>query len=135
MSGKRFYSNAHLLVAAIRILEHQNNRPPSIEEVSECLSFSLEQGNLLCKKLQEMEIIKTVGSGFDNTLLITNHTLLEEISQDENGDGLAKELQKFQDSRKDFSKKIMDIKAGQKKKQKDLFAEIEKKLKKDLEKE
>jgi hypothetical protein len=47
MQNSDLYSHAHLIVAAIRVLSHQNAKPPSVDEVSRALSFSLEQGNLI----------------------------------------------------------------------------------------
>ncbi|MBU4389031.1 MAG: hypothetical protein KKB23_05775, partial [Proteobacteria bacterium] len=64
MKGKDFYSEAHLVVAAIRILQHQNSAPPSIDEVCRTISLSLEQGNFVCRKLNEMNIIDVVEGAF-----------------------------------------------------------------------
>lgn len=132
MKGKDFYSDAHLVVAAIRILEHQNSAPPSIDEVCRTISFSLEQGNLVCRKLNEMNIINIVAGAFGTKLFIKNHLLLEDIPKGATEDNLGKELKKFQESKKNYTQKIELFKTEQEKKRKDLFAELEKKLKKDL---
>ena len=134
MQGKDFYSDAHLVVAAIRILEHQNSTPPSIDEVCRVMSFSLEQGNFVCRKLNEMNIIDVVEGAFGTKLFIKNHLLLEEIPKGATEDNLEKELKKFQNTKKDYSQKIKLFQTEQKKKKKNLFAELEKKLKKDLDK-
>jgi hypothetical protein len=44
------------------------------------------------------------------------------------------DLKKFQDTQKSFSRKIESFQAQQKQKKKDLFTEMEKKLKEELEK-
>jgi hypothetical protein len=54
------YSSAHLFVAAIRVCEHQNSTPPSLTEICNMISFSIEKGNFLCRKLDEMGIIEIV---------------------------------------------------------------------------
>ena len=132
MQSKDFYSDAHLVVAATRILGHQNSAPPSIDEVCRTISFSLEQGNLVCRKLSEMNIIDIVEGAFGTKLFIKNHLLLEDIPKGATDDNLEKELKKFQESKKDYTQKIKLFQSEQEKKRKDLFAELEKKLKKDV---
>jgi hypothetical protein len=124
------YENAHLVVAAIRIFTHQNSRHPSIDEICKILSFSLEQGNLICKKLQDMGIVDVVEGAFENHFFIKDHLKIEEIPRDKKEDKLEDALKKFKDSRKDFSKKIESFQVKQAQKQKALFAELEEKLKK-----
>ena len=132
MKGKGFYSDAHLVVAAIRILEHRNSASPSIDEVCRTISFSLEQGNFICRKLNEINIIDIVEGAFGTKLFIKDHLLLEKIPQEATEDNLEKELKKFQNAKKDYIQKIKVFKAEQEKKKKNLFSELEKKFKKDL---
>ena len=73
MKKTDFYSNAHLVVAAIRIHAHQNAAFPTINEVCRTLSFSMEQGNYICKKLIGMGIIEVVEGAYETRLFIKNH--------------------------------------------------------------
>jgi len=130
MQDHDLYSNAHLVVAAIRIFTHKNSRHPSVDEICRTLSFSLEQGNRICNKLRDMEIIDVVEGAFENHIFIKNHLKIEEISRDKKEDKFEEALKKFQDSKKDFSKKIESFQDKQAQKQKALFAELEEKLKK-----
>jgi hypothetical protein len=130
MQNSDFYSNAHLFVAAIRVLTHQNSTPPSIDQVCRTISFSLEQGNFICKKLKKVGIVDVVEGAFGTRLFIKNHLKIEEIPKGKKEDKLEESLKVFQNSRKDFTQKIESFQAKQAKKQKDLFAELEKKLKK-----
>jgi len=132
MQDSDFYSNAHLVVAAIRILTHKNSAPPSMEEVCGILSFSSEQGNFIFRKLKDIGIIDMVEGGFGIRLFIKNHLKIEEIPRGKKEDRLEEALKKFQNSKKDITKRIESIQARQAKKQKDLFAELEEKLKKGL---
>jgi len=129
MQHPDLYSNAHLVVAAIRIFTHKNSKHPSLNEICKTLSFSLEQGNLVCKKLKDLGIIDVVEGAFENHLFIKDHLKIEEISRDKKEDRLEEALKKFKDSKKDFSKKIESFQAKQAEKQKALFAELEEKLK------
>jgi len=124
------YYNAHLVVAAIRIYTHKNSKHPSMNEICDTLSFSLEQGNLICKKLKDLGVIDVVEGAFENHLFIKDHLKIEEIPRDKKEDKLEDALKKFKDSKKDFSKKIESFQAKQAEKQKALFAELEEKLKK-----
>jgi hypothetical protein len=130
MQHPDLYSNAHLVVAAIRIFTHKNSKHPSLNEICKTLSFSLEQGNLICNKLRELRIIDVVEGAFENHLFIKDHLKIEEIPRDKKEDKLGDALKKFKDSKKDFSKTIESFQAKQAEKQKALFAELEEKLKK-----
>ncbi len=134
MQNSDFYSDAHLVVAAIRVLTHQNSTPPSMDQVCRIISFSLEQGNFICKKLKEIGIVDVVEGGFGTRLFIKNHLKIEEIPRGKKEDKLGEALKEFQNSRKDFTQKIESFQAKQAKKQKDLFAELEEKLKKESDK-
>jgi hypothetical protein len=128
------YKKAHLVVAAIRLLEYQSDSSPSIEKVCRMLSFSIEQGNLIVRRLQDLGIVDITHGAFGTHLFIQNHLAIENIQKGEQEDKLAHELEKFQTAQKERSKKFESIKAEQAAKKKNLFAEIEQKLKKDLEK-
>lgn len=134
MQNSDFYSDAHLVVAAIRVLTHQNSTPPSIDEVCRIISFSLEQGNFTCKKLKDIEIVDVVEGVFGTRLFIKNHLKIEEIPRGKKEDKLGEALKEFQNSKKDFTRAIESFQAKQAKKQKDLFAGLEKKLQKESDK-
>ena len=129
-----FYSNAHLTVAAIRVCEHRHSTPPSLEEICDTLSFSIEKGSLILRKLKEMDIIDVVKGSFGDRFFIRNHLKLEDIPRGQEENKLEEELKKFQDTQKALTQKIESFKAEQARKKKDLFSEMEKKLKAELEK-
>ena len=131
---KDFYTQAHLLVAAIRVFEHKNSRPPTIEELCQTIEFSVEKGNFICRKLEELEIVEAVEGSYGTRLFVRDHLKIEDIPRGESENNFEEELKKFQDGRKAISQKIETFQAEQKQKKKDLFAEMEKKLKKELDK-
>ena len=128
------YSQAHLIVAAIRVYEHLNSRPPTVDDVCRVINFSVEQGYFICRKLQEIDIIKAVEGTYGTRLFISDHLKLEDLPRDEPENKLEDDLKKFQSTQKALSQKIESFQAQQKQKKKDLFAEMEKKLKEELEK-
>jgi hypothetical protein len=129
-----FYSQAHLVVAAIRIFKHLNSRPPSIDDLCQTVNFSIEKGNFICRKLEELEIVEAVDGSYGTRLFVRDHLKIEDIPRGETDNKFEDELKKFQDNRKTFSKKMETFQAQQKQKKKDLFAEMEKKLKEEMDK-
>ena len=128
------YSQSHLVVAAIRIYEHLHSRPPTVEDVCRVIHLSAEQGHFICRKLQEIEVINAVEGSYGTRLFVNDHLKLEELPRDEPENKLEDDLKKFQDTQKSFSRKIESFQAQQKQKKKDLFSEMEKKLKEELDK-
>ena len=129
-----FYSNAHLTVAAIRVCEHRHSTPPSLEEICDTLSFSIEKVSLILRKLQEMDIIDVVKGSYGDRFFIRNHLKLEDIPRGQEENKLEEELKKFQDTQKALTQKVESFRAEQARKKKNLFSEMEKKLKAELEK-
>ena len=132
MTERDLYSNAHLMVSAVRVLEHQKGHPPSIEEVCDTLSFTSEQGHIYLNKLSELGIVEVVEGNYGTRLFLRDHLKIEEIPRDDKESKLGDAIKEFQDSRKKMSEKIASIQADQAKKKKDLFAELESQLKKKL---
>ncbi len=128
------YSQSHLVVAAIRVYEYLNSRPPSVDDVCQMINFSAEKGHFICRKLQEIDAIKAVEGSYGTRLFINDHLKMEDLPRGEPENKLEDDLKKFQDTQKAFSRKIESFQAQQKQKKKDLFTEMEKKLKEELEK-
>ena len=130
MQKMDFYSQSHLFVSAVRVLSHTRVEAPSVKAVCELLTFSLEQGHLIAKKLHDLSIIEMVEGPFGTRLFIRDHLKIEEIPRDDAGTSLRDEVEKFQTSRKDFKDQIEKFQARKEQEQKELFARIEEKFKK-----
>lgn len=122
-------------MAAIRILDYREGRPPSVELVSDFLKLSVEETYRICRRLKGNEIIDIVEGAFGTKLHILDHLKIEELPRASQGNRLDEELKKFQASQKDKSKKIEAFKAEHDKKKQDLFAELNRKLKEGLDKQ
>jgi DNA-binding IscR family transcriptional regulator len=132
--SKDLYTSAHLFVSAIRVCEHQNKTPPTVEDICRILSMSIEHSSYICRKLKKMGIIDVIEGSYGNRLFVRDFLKIEEIPRDDDESKFKEELKKFQESQKGLSQKIESIKAQQAEKKKNLFAEMEKKLKKELDK-
>lgn len=126
---KDMYSLCHLVIAAIRVLEHQQNAPPTIDEVCKILSASSEQINFICRKLNEIGAIDIFEGGYGIRLDIKDHLKVEAIPKNQDVSSIQKDIQHFLNSKQDIDQKIETIKSQKEKKKKQLFAEIESKLK------
>ena len=135
MKNKSIYEQGHLFVAAMRVLEHLNNAPPSLDHIAAHLRFSPEQTGLISRRLVEAGIIDEVEGAFGRRWRISDHLRLEILPREAKSTQLDDELKKFQSERQKLAAKVESIKEEQEKKKKDLFADIEKKLKKDLAKD
>ena len=134
MESKDLYSTAHLFVAAIRVWSHQNSNAPSVADICNTLEISTERGNFLCKQLEELEVVEVVEGAFGTRLFVKDHLKIEDIPKDQKISKLDDELSKFKETQKEFSRKIESFKAEQAQKKKDLFADVQKKLKEQMNK-
>jgi DNA-binding IscR family transcriptional regulator len=131
---KDLYTEAHLLVAAIRLYEHTHARPATIEEICQMLAFSTEHAGIICRRLEELGVVEAVQGSFGARLFIRDHRKLEDIPRGEVGRKLEDEVKKFQDLQRNLTQKIETLKSEHTEKKKNLFAEMEKKLKEEIEK-
>jgi hypothetical protein len=129
------YTEAHLIVAAIRILQHRKGAPPKIEEVCALLEISDEAGHTISRNLAKLGIIERLEDPFSIKLTVANHLEIEKIPRNvPESNGLAQELEKFQAKKMKADKKVADIQAEIDKKKRDMLSSIEAKFKKEMEK-
>ncbi len=129
MEEKNLYAQAHLFVAAIRVLEHQQAAPPALESVCGLLSISLEEGNRLCRKLLDLEVIGLVEKTGDIHLFIKDHVKLEQIPLQQTSSSLADELMRFKKEKEADRKSLETLRAQQEEKKKKLHEALARKLK------
>jgi hypothetical protein len=134
MSERSAYTEGHLIVAAIRIHDHLHDSVPSLEEICTCLGLSREKGGQIVRGLERLGIVLPVESAYGQRFAIGDHLKLEELPRSATPSKLDEEIERFKSERGKMEKKVESIQSQQAQKQKDLFSEIEKKLKKNLNK-
>jgi len=135
MERKSIFNEGHLVVAAIRILEFRSGSPPASDQIAEMLKMSAEQTAYIIRRLKEEGIIELVESAFGDRWTTADYLKLEDLSRDAaEPTQLDHALEKFQSEKNKMAQKVEAIKEQQAAKKKDLFAEIEQKLKKDISK-
>jgi DNA-binding transcriptional regulator GbsR (MarR family) len=129
------YSESHLFVAAVRIHEHLHGVPPTLDEISRILNFSAEQAGFVSRRLVDLGIVEAVVQGsIGARFFIRDNSKIEAIPRGEIGPRLEDEVRKFQDIQKAITRRVESMQAEQAGKKKSLFAEMEKKLKEEIEK-
>lgn len=128
------YTEAHLLVAALRIHEHRSAQPATIEDLCRLLDFSAERGGIVLRRLAELGAVEVVQGSFGDRIFLRDHLRIEEIPRGETGKRLEEELRRFRESQRQIERKVEALQAEQAGKKKSLFAEMEKKLREELEK-
>ncbi len=127
------YTEAHLFVAAIRILSHTKKTAPALDHVCRHLAMSLERGEYILRRLKKEDIIEVVEQPHGDRLFIKAHLNIEIFKHAPSQSELDKALEEFKSEKQSFSKKIKSIQADQIQKKKDLFAQLDHQLKKEAE--
>lgn len=126
------YDEAHLFIAATRILAHQKRCAPAIEDICELIGISVEAGHSLCRKLEQKGIVELFEDPFTVKVSVANHLEIENLPKKEAGNTLAAELDQFMSKKKDMDKKVETIQAELDAKKKKMFSELEKQFKKNM---
>ena len=125
------YTEAHLIVSAIRLLKHQSGGQPAVEDVSRMIQISTEAGLAMCRKLAEKDIVQTYEDPFSIRVDIKDHLQIETLPKSEIAeDNISGDLERFMAKKQQESKKIEAIQAELDKKRQDKFSDIEAQLKK-----
>lgn len=128
------YESAHLFVAAVRVLTHKEQSPPDIDQVCDLLGVSKERGGLVCRRLEEIGAVEAVPGAYGLRLFVRDHLKLEALPREDAPDRLKNELNKFKAEQQKTASRIATLQADQKKKKQNLFEEMEKKLRAEIEK-
>ena len=89
------YAQAHLVVSGLRVREHLDHRPPSLNELAELLAVSVEELALLLRKLEDLGIVSVVKSGAAERFVPGNHLAIEDLAVQAETSSLEAELKSF----------------------------------------
>lgn len=97
--------DAHLILAAIRVLGHRHQRSPRPEEVAELLEWPEATVRLVAVRLQDLGAVTLVESAFETHLEIRDHRLVDDLEEEE-PEALAADLAAFDRRKQDESDKM-----------------------------
>lgn len=127
------YSEAHLFVAAVRVLQHLKPAAPSVEDIGELLNISTEAVLAACRRLEKRAIVTISEDPFSIKISIDNYQAIEKLPrQEEAQDSLSKDLETFMAKKKDMDKKVEAIQADLQKKKQALQSDFEARLRKEM---
>ncbi len=94
------YQEGHLIVAAIRVLENQHGRPPSVEEIAGLIGHSVEISHMFIRGLEASAILRVMQTPFETAVEIVNHLALEELSAEEKKVAFGDDLEEFKEKKR-----------------------------------
>jgi len=125
------YAQGHLLVAAVRVLEHREGKPPTYEEIGGLLGISHEVVGAYARALRDQGIIKILETPFDTRVEVADYLKLEELPREARTAAMKGEVDAFLERTRTKQEKVEDLfKGGKfKEEQKKKFAGLEEQLK------
>jgi hypothetical protein len=129
---KPSYEDAHLVVAAVRILSHRCKKPPLPEDVANLLGMPADFVRSLMISLKDIGILKLVETPFEIRAEIADHLKIEELPREAEAPTIKDELEEFVKKRKqqiEETEKMLDLKEIEKKK-KEKLSKLEDEIKK-----
>jgi len=127
------YDEAHIFVAATRILQHQKHCSPQIEDICQLLDISVESGLSQCRKLAQAGIVEIYEDPFTLKVSVADHLAIEKLPKKAASENsLAKELEQFMSKKKNLDKKVESVQAELEARKKNMFKNIEEQFKKKM---
>ncbi len=97
---------AHLVVAAIRVIEHQRGRSPMPEEVSQLLEWGNEETHVVLRGLVDAGILRMHATPFEAHYEITDYQKISDLPAEADKEMLQDEVEKFQRESKSRHEKM-----------------------------
>ncbi len=101
-------NEAHLLVAAIRVLEHTRDQPPEPAEVAELLDLDESSTRLRINWLHDRGIVRVVESAFNTHVEVKDYRLIEELNE-ASGPAISEDLAAFDRRKEEEARRMADL--------------------------
>ncbi len=89
------YRESHLVVAALRILEHRTGKSPTPEEIADFLEINREKVGILVHELDKKKVLRVLQSPFDVRVDIVDPKPLETLPAEGDAPAVTEELADF----------------------------------------
>jgi len=126
------YEEAQILIAAVRLFRHREQRIPSLDELADFTNFSMEAIHHLCNRLEKIGAVERIRGAFDERVCLKDPLQAEELRGEDEAPDIEKDVKEWKEQREN---KIQEVEKrfspdyGKKEKE-DLFSELEGKIKK-----
>lgn len=91
------YEKGHLVVAAVRVHSHREQRSPTADDIAELTGLPPELVSVILRELEEREILRSIESPYDIRYEILDHVKLEDLPREEDSPKLQEEVDEFQE--------------------------------------
>jgi hypothetical protein len=91
---------AHVAVAALRVLAHLHSRPPSVQEVADLLGERPEPVNVVLRELTGLGIVREVTDAYGARYEVGDYLKIEELAEG-SGPAMKTELASFSEKRRE----------------------------------
>jgi hypothetical protein len=95
MEHKPCYEDGHLIVAAVRVLSHQSDKPPTPEGIAGLLGLAPDFVRNLVIALGDEGILKVVENPFEIRAEVKDYVKLEGLPKESEGPSIQDELDEF----------------------------------------
>jgi hypothetical protein len=95
MAHRPCYEDGHLVVAAVRVLSHNADKPPTPEDIAKLLELAPDFVRNLVIGLGDEGILKVVENPFEIRAEVKNHIKLEDLPREAQGPSIQDELDEF----------------------------------------
>jgi hypothetical protein len=110
MEARVSYEEGHLVVAAVRVLSHQQSgRPPTVEEISQLLGISREWAGVLVSGLERAKVVRTLTGPFETRVEVSRHQNLEDLPRGDSTAGVDEELKEFEAQKRKEEEKLRKL--------------------------
>ncbi len=126
------YEEAQILLAGVRLFRHREKRFPTLKDLSDMIGFSMESVHHLCNRLEAIGAVERIRGAFEDRVCLKDPLQAESLREADEGPSVAEDLRKWEKEKRERVREVerlfSDEARGEKKK--DLFAEIEERLRK-----
>ncbi|MEZ5064381.1 MAG: hypothetical protein R3B81_06570 [bacterium] len=95
MDAKITYDIGHAHVAAVRVAQHREGRPPTMEEVAAILRSTVELTNHRLRTLEALGIVTIVENPFEAHVSVRDHLALEKLPAEADESALSNAVAEF----------------------------------------
>jgi len=100
LAKKPSYEDAHLVVAAVRVLGHRETKPPTPEQVAALLDLPAELVRSLVVSLGDLGVLHLMENPFETRIELGDYTLIEDLPRSAEGPTMKDEIEDFVERKK-----------------------------------
>lgn len=130
---RTFLTQAHLIVAGVRVFAHREGTPPSVEDLAEFLHTTPELVYHMVNRLEQEEVLRTVRTSFETKVYLRKPERLRDLPEQTIPE-LEEEMRKHREKKKEEQERLeAGLSASAvKRRQHERMAELERKMKEGL---